>query len=108
MSDIFKTKFETWKEVESSIANLPTNKAMGNAFEKFLKYYFNYPDHIKLYNIKKVYMTYDDIPSYIIEKFNLSKRDEGVDGVLALNNGEFAALQAMSYAEETVQVNLVN
>lgn len=92
---IYDTQFTSWKELEQSIAQIPTTKEKGDAFEQFCYFYFRY--HKNLYKIKEIWcdaVKTCEIPSNIRKQYKLKVTDYGVDGVSRLENDDIEAWQA--------------
>ncbi|MBT7402928.1 DEAD/DEAH box helicase family protein [Candidatus Woesearchaeota archaeon] len=84
------SKIKTWKELEKQIEALPTTKQRGDAFEEFVFVYFNL--HKTLYQISEVYME-KNIPLKYKRKFELEKKDCGVDGLIIHRDGSATGYQ---------------
>lgn len=90
MNSIYNKKISSWRELESLISSLETNKAKGDAFEYFAYAYFSINSH--LYNVKNVFMQ-RDIPSTLRNKYKLEITDNGVDGVIETEDNKIIAYQ---------------
>ena len=90
INKLFKKKIQNWKEIEKKIELLPSTKQRGDAFEEFAYVYFNL--NKTLYQISEVYME-KNIPLKYKRKFDLEKKDCGVDGLIIHNDGTATAYQ---------------
>ncbi|MFU1853140.1 DEAD/DEAH box helicase family protein [Citrobacter portucalensis] len=95
MKTIFKTKYNSWKELEKQIEKLSTSKMKGDAFEYFSYFYFLY--HKNLYQVEKLYSpvaTGMNFPLEVFDHLKLERKDHGVDGVYITKQNQWVAYQA--------------
>ena len=88
---VLRKRYHSWDQLEAQINALPTTKQKGDAFEQFM-YCF-----IKIFSVrfdtKDVYLT-KDAPENLLSKYDITRSDAGVDGILVTNSGKVIALQA--------------
>lgn len=89
-SDILKTKYTSWSELEKQIEALSTTTERGEVFEQFVYVYLNLKSD--LYQIREIYRS-KDIPITYREKYEIESKDSGIDGVFILKDGKFCAYQ---------------
>lgn len=87
---LFKTKYESWSEIEKVIEALPTTYEKGEAFEQFVFAYLIIKK--QLYQVKEIYRA-KDIPTKYLAQFKIEKKDSGVDGLIIRNDNSSAAYQ---------------
>jgi predicted helicase len=84
--------YENWAQIEARLSNVADN---GDAFEHFVFFYFLF--HKDFYQINDLYsdkIRGKEIPQALKEKYKLSNRDDGVDGLIIYSNGLSAGYQA--------------
>lgn len=91
VNELLKKRIKSWKEIEKQIELLPTTKQRGDAFEKFVYVYFII--NKTLYQISEVYYE-KNIPLKYKKKFDLEKKDCGVDGLIIHRDGTATGYQA--------------
>ena len=87
--------YACWRDLEAEIEKITDTTEKGNVFEQFCYFYFMYSS--QLYQISAVYSSKipgREIPREIREKYKLSKRDDGVDGVFITLDNTVTAYQA--------------
>lgn len=89
-NDLFKRNYDNWSELELVIEALPTTYERGEAFEQFIYAYLNIKK--QLYQIKEIYRA-NDIPSKYLTKYQIEKKDSGVDGLIIREDDSAAAYQ---------------
>lgn len=90
-NEIFKTKFNSWSQLEEKIEAFDDPKLKGDLFEEFVHMYFTLQKD--LYEIKNVYMG-RAIPEAIKNRLRLEPTDHGVDGAIVREDGSVIAYQA--------------
>jgi predicted helicase len=103
---LLQLKYSEWVDLEKEIEKIPSDKVKGDIFEEFVFSYFTL--HHDLYQISEIYRM-DDIPLKYRQKYQIEKKDSGVDGLIILRDGRAAAYQVKfrtdrakpSYAELT-------
>jgi len=94
LDPIYSTKFESWEQLERSIAGLDNTKRIGDAFEQFGYFYLLY--HKDFYDIDEVWcdkVKDRAIPPLLRTQYKLERKDYGVDGISRLRSGKLEAWQ---------------
>lgn len=89
-NEILKKRYSSWDELEKNIEALPTTKLKGDVFEEFIFVYLNLKN--QLYQIKEVFRA-GDIPRKLLAKYQIEKRDSGIDGLIVFNDNKVAGYQ---------------
>lgn len=82
--------FKNFAELEHVIEGIIDNKEKGDAMELFAFFYLK--QHSDIFDIKEIYLE-DEIPQEIRIKLRLERKDNGVDGVIERNDGNYVAYQ---------------
>lgn len=87
---IYRQLYSCWDELEKAIEAIEPLKEKGDAFEQFAYAYFTY--FRDLYQIRELYMG-PQIPEAYRKKYQLEKKDSGVDGLILQEGGSSVAYQ---------------
>ena len=87
---IYRQLYSCWDELEKANEAIEPLKEKGDAFEQFAYAYFTY--FRDLYQIRELYMG-PQIPEAYRKKYQLEKKDSGVDGLFLQEGGSSVAYQ---------------
>ncbi len=91
---ILRKQYSSWNELETLIAKIESTAEKGDVFEQFAYFYFLF--NARVYQIAEIYspkVPGRDIPRALVEKLKLSKKDDGVDGVIVRTDGKVVGYQ---------------
>ena len=89
-NSILKKKYTNWDDLELEIEALNTTYERGEIFEQFVYVYLLL--NKDKFQLKDVYRS-KQIPESFLKKYQLEKKDSGVDGLLVFESGEVAGYQ---------------
>ena len=95
-------EINNWSEFKEYAESLPNKKARGDAFEHLTYMYFNIDPKYSFYDW--VYK-YDDIPTKILDKLKLPKKEIGID-LIAKHGEEYHPIQCKYHEEKKRSVTL--